>query len=60
VEGWPPPPFRIAGRDQGRSAEEFWLRPADKSGSAFRKASEGACASAASMLGEAQPFTAGK
>ena len=42
VEGWPPPPFRIAGRDEGRSAEEFWLRPADKPGSAFRKAFEGA------------------
>ena len=42
VEGWPPPPFRIAGRDQGRSAEDFWLRPADKPGSAFRKAFEGA------------------
>lgn len=41
VEGWPPPPFRIAGRDEGRSAEEFWLRPADKPGSAFRKAFEG-------------------
>ena len=42
VEGWPPPPFRIAGRDQGRSAEEFWLRPGDKPGSAFRKAFESA------------------
>ena len=41
VEGWPPPPFRIAGRDEGRSAENFWLRPADKPGSAFRKAFEG-------------------
>src|SRR4029077_1411766 len=40
VEGWPPPPFRIAGRDQGRSAEDFWLRPGDKPGSAFRKAFE--------------------
>jgi VWA domain containing CoxE-like protein len=40
VEGWPPPLFRIAGRDQGRSAEEFWLRPGDKPGSAFRKAFE--------------------
>ena len=30
VEGWPPPPFRIAGRDEGRSAENFWLRPAEK------------------------------
>ena len=42
VEGWPPPPFRIAGRDQGRKAEDFWLRPTDKPGSAFRKAFEGA------------------
>ena len=42
VEGWPPPPFRIAGRDQGRKTEEFWLRPADKPGSAFRKAFESA------------------
>jgi hypothetical protein len=41
VEGWPPPPFRIAGRDQGRSAEDFWLRPADKPGRAFQKAFEG-------------------
>ena len=40
VEGWPPPPFRIAGRDQGRNAEDFWLRPADKPGSAFQKAFE--------------------
>jgi VWA domain-containing protein len=40
VEGWPPPPFRIAGRDEGRSAETFWLRPAEKPGSAFRKAFE--------------------
>jgi hypothetical protein len=38
VEDWPPPPFRIAGRDEGRSAEDFWLRPADKPGSAFQKA----------------------
>ena len=42
VEGWPPPPFRIAGRDEGRSAEDFWLRPADKPGSAFQKAFESA------------------
>jgi hypothetical protein len=42
VEGWPPPTFRIAGRDEGRSAEDFWLRPADKAGSAFRKAFESA------------------
>ena len=38
VEGWPPPPFRIGGRDHGRGAEDFWLQPGDKPGSAFRKA----------------------
>jgi hypothetical protein len=42
VEGWPPPPFRIAGRDEGRSTEDFWLRPADKPSSAFQKTFEGA------------------
>jgi VWA domain containing CoxE-like protein len=42
VEGWPPPPFRIAGRDQGRSAEDFWLQSADKPGRAFQKAFESA------------------
>ncbi len=40
VEGWPPPPFRIAGRDQGRSAEDFWLPTADQPGCNFRKAFE--------------------
>ena len=40
VEGWPPPPFRIAGRDEGRSAENFWLRPAENPGRAFQKAFE--------------------
>jgi hypothetical protein len=42
VEGWPPPPFRIAGRDEGRSAEDFWLRAADKPGSAFQRTFESA------------------
>ena len=60
VEGWPPPPFRIAGRDEGRSAENFWLRPAEKPGSAFRKAFEASCASAACMPDQARPFTAGR
>jgi hypothetical protein len=41
VEGWPPPPFRIAGRDEGRTAEDFWFRTAVEPGSAFRKAFEG-------------------
>ena len=40
VEGWPPPPFKIAGRDEGRSAENFWLRPAENPGRAFQKAFE--------------------
>jgi VWA domain containing CoxE-like protein len=40
VEGWPPPPFRISGRDEGRTAENFWLRPAEKPGRAFQKAFE--------------------
>ena len=40
VEGWPPPPFRISGRDEGRSAENFWLRPAENPGRAFQKAFE--------------------
>jgi VWA domain containing CoxE-like protein len=42
VEGWPPPPVRIAGRDEGRNAKDFWLRPADQPGSAFQKAFENA------------------
>ena len=40
VEGWPPPPFRISGRDEGRSPENFWLRPAGNPGRAFQKAFE--------------------
>jgi len=26
VEGWPPPPFRIRGRDEGRAPRSYWLR----------------------------------
>jgi hypothetical protein len=25
VEGWPPPPFRMSGRAEGRTAENSWL-----------------------------------
>jgi hypothetical protein len=38
VEGWPPPPFLIAGRDEGRAAAEFSLKPSEESGSCFLKA----------------------
>ena len=41
VEGWPPPPFRIAGRDEGRSAGAFQLNHEEKPGSAFTKAFKG-------------------
>ena len=41
VEGWPPPPFRIAGRDEGRKRGELLasIRPTS-SGRAFQKAFE--------------------
>ena len=42
VEGWPPPPFHIAGRDEGRSAENFWLQPGDQPGRKFQKVFESA------------------
>jgi hypothetical protein len=38
VEGWPPPPFLIAGRDEGRSAAEFSLKSCTESRSRFLKA----------------------
>lgn len=38
VEGWPPPPVRISGRDQGRDAGDYFLRAAEEPGVAFRKA----------------------
>ena len=41
VEGWPPPPFRMAGRDEGRSAEAFQLKHEEKPGAAFTKAFKG-------------------
>lgn len=41
AEGWPPPPFRIAGRDEGRSAQGFSLNREQKPGAAFIKAFKG-------------------
>lgn len=38
AEGWPPPPFRIAGRDEGTSAKDFNLNREQKPGAAFIKA----------------------
>jgi VWA domain containing CoxE-like protein len=38
VEGWPPPPLRISGRDQGVKASEFYLNGPQEPGAAFRKA----------------------
>lgn len=38
VEGWPPPPVPIAGRDRGRTASAFWLNEEEKPGAAFTKA----------------------
>lgn len=37
VEGWPPPPLRISGRDEGRGAENFQLNREEKPGAAFIK-----------------------
>jgi hypothetical protein len=38
VEGWPPPPQRIAGRDEGASASSYFLDGSQKPGAAFKKA----------------------
>ncbi len=38
VEGWPPPPKPIAGRDEGRTPEEFYLQPSDTAQSQFLRA----------------------
>jgi len=60
VEGWPPPPFRIAGRDEGRSAEDFGFDPPPSRVAPSRKLSRTPCASAASGPDEARPFIGGK
>ena len=38
VEGWPPPPFRISGRDEGREGANYFLDPPVPPGAAFRRA----------------------
>ena len=40
VEGWPPPPFRIAGRDEGRNAQFYQLTAAERAHKEFRLALE--------------------
>ncbi|MCE9614780.1 MAG: hypothetical protein K8T26_10925 [Lentisphaerae bacterium] len=40
VEGWPPPPFHIAGRDEGRSAQFYQLTAAERARKEFRIALE--------------------
>ena len=38
VEGWPPPPFRISGRDEGRAGATYFLGEETRPGAAFQKA----------------------
>lgn len=38
VEGWPPPPFRISGRDQGTNAKDYFLKREEVPGVAFKRA----------------------
>ena len=37
VEGWPPPPFRISGRDEGRNPSNYYLKEEQRPGVAFKK-----------------------
>ena len=41
VEGWPPPPLRISGRDEGTAPEEFKLSREEQPGTAFNRAFTG-------------------
>ncbi|MEI6463943.1 MAG: hypothetical protein WCQ89_04425 [Verrucomicrobiota bacterium] len=38
VEGWPPPPFRIRGRDDGREPRSHWLREELSPAAEFQRA----------------------
>jgi hypothetical protein len=38
VEGWPPPPFRISGRDEGKEGADYFLSQTEQSGAAFQRA----------------------
>ena len=38
VEGWPAPPFRISGRDEGKEGADYFLSQAEQPGAAFQRA----------------------
>lgn len=38
VEGWPPPPFRISGRDEGKDGSDYFLSQTEQPGAAFQRA----------------------
>lgn len=38
VEGWPPPPFRISGRDEGSKGADYFLSKEEQPGAAFQRA----------------------
>lgn len=38
VEKWPPPPFRISGRDEGKTPANYYLNREARPGAAFQKA----------------------
>jgi hypothetical protein len=38
VEGWPPPPFRISGRDEGKEGADYFLSKTEQPGAAFQRA----------------------
>ena len=38
VEGWPPPPFRISGRDEGKDGPDYFLSHTEPPGAAFQRA----------------------
>ena len=38
VEGWPPPPNRIAGRDEGKARDDYWLPKAEDPHAPFERA----------------------
>jgi hypothetical protein len=38
VEGWPPPPFRISGRDEGKESGDYFLSEEQQPGAAFQRA----------------------
>lgn len=55
VEKWPPPPHRIAGRDQGRNADPYLLPAAETEDRAARKAITALLARAGVLRGVRSP-----